>query len=194
MSKKNNNNVYISNVLTRKVKLPFNVLGNNIETNILQQLNNNLSGKCVCEGYIKKNSIKIINYSAGKIQDKYIIFDVSFNCELCRPVEGMEMCCIIKNKTRAGFRAAYYNKKGKKEELDNPVTIFIARDHHIKPRKNKSDDKNDIFKNTEIGDIIYIRVIGIRYQLNDDTISLLGEYLKNTCEKQKITVQKSKKK
>ena len=75
MSKKNNNGVYIRNILTRKVKLPFNVLGNNIESNILQQLNNNLSGKCVCEGYIKKNSIEIISYSAGKIQDKYIIFD-----------------------------------------------------------------------------------------------------------------------
>ena len=54
MSKKNNNSIYIRNILTRKVKLPFNVLGNNIESNILQQLNNNLSGKCVCEGYIKK--------------------------------------------------------------------------------------------------------------------------------------------
>tara|TARA_B100001029_G_C15056119_1_gene454501 strand:- start:877 stop:1455 length:579 start_codon:yes stop_codon:yes gene_type:complete len=187
-------NIYIKSILSRKVKLPFNILGNNIESNILEKLNENISGKCICEGYIKKNSIEILSYSAGHIMSKYVIFDVSFNCLLCSPVEGMEICCIIKNKTRAGFRAAYYNSKKKKEELDNPVTIFVARDHHIKPRKNNTSDKNDIFKNTNIGDIIYIRVIGIRYQLNDDSISLLGEYLKNTCEKQKLTIQKNKKK
>jgi len=195
MSKQNsNNNIYIRNILTRKIKLPFNMIGNNIDTNILEQLNHNLSGKCICEGYIKKNSIELLSYSAGQIYSKYVMFDVSFNCELCRPVEGMELCCIIKNKTRAGFRAAYYNIRKKKEVLDNPVTIFIARDHHIKPKKNKQEDKNDIFKTTNIGDIIYIRVIGIRYQLNDDSISLIGEYLKKTCEKQKLTIQKKKKK
>ena len=187
-------NIYSKSILSRKIKLPFNILGNNIETNILEKLNESISGKCICEGYIKKSSIEILSYSAGHIKSKYVVFDVSFNCLLCSPVEGMELCCIIKNKTRAGFRASYYNTKKKKEELDNPVTIFVARDHHIKPRKNNINDKNDIFKNTNIGDIIYIRVIGIRYQLNDESISLLGEYLKNTCEKQKLTIQNNKKK
>ena len=69
MSKKNNNSIYIRNILTRKVKLPFNVLGNNIESNILQQLNNNYQEN-VFVRVILKNSIEIISYSAGKIQDK----------------------------------------------------------------------------------------------------------------------------
>ena len=83
--------------------------------------------------------------------------------------------CISKY-LQVGIRAVYTNE-------ESPVTIYIARDHHI-----KNNDFNKIKEN----DILSIRVIGIRYQLNDENIHILAEYIK-TSDKKKQKLKYNKK-
>mgnify|MGYP004114249819 CR=1 FL=1 len=64
--------------------------------------------------------------------------------------------------SRAGIRAKYTR------EEESPITIFIARDHHY---------NNEEFSQKKEDDDINIKVIGIRYELNDETISVLGELI-----------------
>ena len=76
--KKRDLGIYSKNVLTRKVFLPFNVIGSNIIENIQQRLKYKLEGKCCKEGYIKPGSSKITNYSSGVLNEAKIIFDVIY--------------------------------------------------------------------------------------------------------------------
>ncbi len=151
--------VYMKNILNRRVLLPFNLLGGNLKKNLLVTLQNNLEGKCSTDGYIKNKSIQVISYSAGVIKNSDVFFDVMFECYICKPCEGTHIKCVVKNKTKAGIRAMI-------DSEESPVIVFIAREHHLK------DDK---FNKIKENDIINIKVIGIRYQLNDDFISILGE-------------------
>jgi len=48
------------------------------------------------------------------------------------------------------------------------LVIFIARDHHF---------QNAYFNNINESDIIHIRVIGQRYELNDKFISVIAEII-----------------
>ena len=50
----------------------------------------------------------------------------------------------------------------------SPLVIFIARDHHF---------QNAYFNNINESDIIHIRVIGQRYELNDKFISVIAEII-----------------
>ena len=118
-----------------------------------------MEGKCIAEGYIKKDSVEIVTYSSGVLKDNYAIFDVVFTCKICFPVEGMLIDCLAKNITKAGIRAET------NEEI-SPVTIFIARDHHF---------SNELFSQIKDDDEIRIRVIGQRFELNDRSISVIGE-------------------
>ena len=75
-------------------------------------------------------------------------------------MKGQVIKVKAKNITKAGIRATY-----DKEEI-SPITVFIARDHHynsVEFSKIKQDED------------ITIKVIGIRYELNDQNISVLGE-------------------
>ena len=92
-----------------------------------------------------------------------------FECLICHPIEGQIIKCKVENITRAGIRAIYF------KETKSPITIFIARDHHY---------DNKYFSTIKEEDVILIKVIGIRYELNDETISVLGE-LKQ--QKQRLT-------
>ena len=149
----------MQNILTQKVQLPFSTIGNNVAENLLLKLSEALDGKCIKEGYIKPNSIRMITYSAGVITDKHAVFTVMFECLICRPVEGMKFRVIIKNVTKAGVRC-------ETKEDKSPVIVFVARDHHYKSKD---------FAQLTVGQDIMVRVIGIRYELNDSYISVIAE-------------------
>ena len=169
---KKSRGIWMKNVLTRRILLPFHSVGSNIRENIQAKIEENLYNKCSKEGYIKNKSIKILSYSSGLVEANNVSFEVMFECDICHPVEGQIIKCQAKNITRAGIRAVYTR------ETPSPITIFIARDHHY---------KNESFLKVKENEDITVRVIGIRYELNDETIAVLGE-LKNKVESKKTKV------
>ena len=174
-SKKGKKDIWMLNVLTRRMLLPFYSIGNNIRENIQDKLEKKLYNKCSKEGYIKNESIKILSYSSGVVEGNDVVFDVMFECEICRPVEGQIIKCTVKNITRAGIRAVYIKEKV------SPITIFIARDHHY---------NNAEFLRVKEEEDIVVKVIGIRYELNDESISVIGELKpsKNNKARTKVTI------
>ena len=168
-SKRKGKSIYSLNMLTRKVVLPFSSIGNNLNIVLKNKLESELYNKCCKEGYIKSGSIRLSSYSSGTVEGNNVSFDVLFECLVCHPIEGQLIKCKVINITRAGIRAEYF------KEEKSPITIFVARDHHY-------DNKQ--FSAVKEEDIIQIKVIGIRYELHDDFISVLGEL---KTQKQRIT-------
>lgn len=155
--------IYGLNVLKRRVYLNISEIGRNLMAIIQLKLQNDYEGKCTNEGYIKNNSIRIITHSSGIINEDSIYFDAVFECLVCCPVEGMNINnCVIKNITKAGIKAEI------SEDNETPIIIFIARDHHY--------DKQ-YFSSLKVEDTISIKVIGIRYELNDSNISLIANII-----------------
>ena len=161
-SSKRGKSLWMKNVLTRNIVIPFKSIGGNIIEIIKKKLELTLYNKCCPEGYIKNGSINILTHSSGEVKASDILFTVMFECLICRPVEGQVIKVKAKNITKAGIRAIY-----DKEEI-SPITVFIARDHHY---------NNEEFSQKKEDDDIKIKVIGIRYELNDETISVLGELI-----------------
>lgn len=154
--------VYIDSMLTKKILLSIVEIGRNIKENIQKKLSTQMEGKCIEEGFIRPGSIRIVNYSSGLINTEYIEYQVVFSCKICHPVEGMIVECLTKTITKAGIHA---------EVIDGeivPVTIFIARDHHNMDRYFQSIKENIT---------IYTKVIGIRYELNDPYVCVIGKLL-----------------
>jgi DNA-directed RNA polymerase subunit E'/Rpb7 len=160
--------IYSRGLLTRKIVLPINVIGKNLDDVIETYIQNNFEGKCVVEGYVKPNSSKIIRYSSGVIErGNKIVFEVVFECDICLPVEGMLITCSVKNVVKAGFRTEVAN------EVPSPVVAFVAKEHHYNAQQ---------FNEIQVGDTINIRVIGQRFELNDKYISVIGELVKEKPE------------
>ena len=160
--------VYSRCLLTRKIVLPINFVGKTLDETIENYIKNNFEGKCVVEGYVKRDSSKIIKYSSGIIErGNKIIFDVIFECDICLPVEGMIIPCLVKNVVKAGVRAEVAN------EVPSPVIVFVAKDHHYNINQ---------FNDIQVGDNINVRVIGQRFELNDKYVSVIGELIKEKPE------------
>jgi hypothetical protein len=72
----------------------------------------------------------------------------------------MRISCAVKNITNAGILAHV------DEGEYSPLNIFIARDHHY---------NIPYFSELKEKDIIMVRVIGQRFELNDPFVSVIGE-------------------
>lgn len=160
---KKDENIYSNAIISKSICLSFINIGSDLKNTFSKILKEQNEGKCIEEGYVKPNSIKILSYSCGEINGSTVCFNIIFECEICFPVEGMYINCVAKNITKAGIKAEIDTYS---EEEKSPLIIFLARDHNYLIKK---------FSNISINDKIRIRVIGQRFELNDEYISVLGE-------------------
>ena len=169
--------VYVKSMLTMKVPLSIVEVGKNVMPNLEKVISSKTEGKCIAEWFIRPNSVKVLTYSSGNINGDIIEFQTVFECMICHPVEGMLIECDTKTITKAGIHAEVVDRDG-----TVPVTVFVARDHHL-------NDKN--FNNVKENTKITIRVIGIRYELNDPYICVIGKLVEEN--KSNRPYEKSKK-
>jgi DNA-directed RNA polymerase subunit E'/Rpb7 len=171
--------IYSRCLITRNIVLPITSIGTNIREIINKKINDNYEGKCLVEGFIEKNSTKIVSHSSGLIQrGTNITFVVVFECNVCFPVEGTLISCVAKNITKAGIRAE------SSDEIPSPIVVFIARDHHY---------NSESFNEIKEGDKFTARVIGQRFELNDKYISIIAELkVERKIERKPIGSKKAK--
>jgi len=155
-----NAGIYSRCMLSHPVVLNVKYIGKNLKSILERSVKTSIEGKCIVEGFVKTESAKIISYSCGVVQGENVKFEVALECQVCYPVEGMLINCIARNITKAGIRAE------SSEESPSPIICFISRDHHI----NSSQ-----FNSINEGDTFISRVIGQRFEINDDYVSIIGE-------------------
>jgi DNA-directed RNA polymerase subunit E'/Rpb7 len=162
---------YIKSLLEQKVFLKITDVGNNIKPNLERIISSKVEGKCTVEGYIKPDSVQIINYSSGKVNGEYVEYHAMYECMVCHPVEGLEIECTCKTLTKAGIHAEVIDQAG-----NIPITIFISRDHHM--------NHHEFGLVKETGKIL-VKIIGIRFELNDPFICAIGKLLQRVEDTQK---------
>jgi len=154
--------VYSLSQITKKIVLPINAIGRNLQKTIEETIAAMVEGKCIVEGYVKPRSVRVITFSSGLIKGTDVVFDVVIECEVCFPVAGMLFNCVAKNITKAGIRAESV------EEIPSPFILFVARDHYY---------ASDYFNSIEENEKFVAKVIAQRFELNDKYVSIIAELI-----------------
>lgn len=159
--------IYIKSTLTTKLSLHITEVGKNTKKNLEDTLKKRISNKCIIEGFVSPNSIKIVTYSSGSVNSDNIDFHIVYDCFVANPVEGMLIECVAKTITKAGIHAQVIDQDG-----NIPITVFVARDHH---------HIDSYFQSIKETHPITVKVIGSRYELYDPFICVIAE-LVNTAQ------------
>lgn len=163
----NNDNLQISlfnkSTIHTSIQLPFNVVGKTIQEVLTTYIKQLYEGKCIKEGYVRPNSIKLIQFSSGICCGENILFHIVYQAMICYPIEGTKIVIEITNITKAGIR-------GKSRDPTSPIDVFIARDHNV---------LEDYINKYQIGDNIFVEIIGQRFEINDTSISIIAEIVEN---------------
>ena len=149
--------------ITKTINLPIIAIDNQLRQTIQRTIASMIEGKCIVEGLVKSDSVKVITYSSGLISGNKLIFDAVIECEVWFPVAGALINCVAKNINKGGIQA---------ESIDlnpSPFIIHISRDHF---------NTSNYFNSIKEGDQITVNVIAHRFELNDRFISIIGELVK----------------
>ncbi len=175
-------NIYNAEILTFKVKFKFNDLTQNLNEKFIQYARKNIMGKCHKEGYISNNHIRIINYSSALLDGHNVYFNVNYEFMVCYPYEGMVLSCKIQNITKISVKGIL-----SEDDNENPIIVFASRIHNenilsdideIDEENNEDIDRNKI-NAIKINNIMKVKVIGFRFEINDPYLSVLGEIIKD---------------
>lgn len=164
--KKNEYSVYARNMISAKIHLSMREVGDSTKQNLERKIVQKTEGKCIPEGYVRPDSVKIITYSSGVVKMNLIEFQVVFECLICNPVEGQIVECTTKTITKAGIHAEVMT-----DRKFVPMKIFVARDHNY---------ANRLFGNITENETISVRIIGKRFELNDPYIVAIASLVDNT--------------
>ena len=150
-----------------------NELDSNFEKTILKKVKNMYENVCSKHGYIKNNSIKILERSIGTINNQHFNANIRFQlkciAEICNPIQGSIIKCKVKAKNSLGLLAeGYYDKIPILEIIVPKISAGIQSEINI--------------DTVTIGQEIKIEVCGKKYQLFDKHISIIGKAIKDKDE------------
>jgi DNA-directed RNA polymerase subunit E'/Rpb7 len=161
--KKAEYSVYARNMISIKVHLKMSEIGDSTKLNLERKIVQRTEGKCIPEGYVRPDSVKIVTYSSGVIKMNLVEFQVVFECLICNPVEGQIVECMTKSITKAGIHAEVMT-----DRKFIPMKIFVARDHNY---------ANRMFGDVKEDETISVRIIGKRFELNDPYIVAIASLM-----------------
>jgi DNA-directed RNA polymerase subunit E'/Rpb7 len=102
INNENNNetNIYFNNILIKRLCIKAKYLNEHIDEYINNYLKSNVEGKCIDEGYVEPNSIKVIKKSVGLILGSRftgdVTYDIIYTANVCNPVTGNIINCKVK--------------------------------------------------------------------------------------------------
>ena len=163
--------LYHATRIRRKLCIPFSAITdfNYVEAHLMKVISNEMDGRCIAEGFVEPGSCKMRSYSTGTFAAGNIRFDLEIECMLCCPKEGTVMNCIAKTVTQAGIRAHACSEP-------TPVVIYVSREMHDAASATRMMTNNTVSMDTiKPGDVMQVRVVGKRFELNDKHVSIIGD-------------------
>ncbi len=129
---------------------------------LIQKLRTKLEGRCSQHGYVVPKSLKLLSRSLGQAEKGRFtgdfIFYVKAEGKVYYPPEGLVVEGEVIRKNKMGLYVI----------LHNAIRIMILRDLHI---------GNEEFNKADIGDRIQIEIKKSQFQVNDEFITCIGQFI-----------------
>lgn len=160
------NYIFNKKTLERNICIKANQVNKNINETLEKILNENISGICIEEGYVKPNSCKILLRSEGNIDissfKSTIYYTIKYEALICNPVEGDKIKCYVSDVNKTNIRGYVVS------EDESPLNIFLPKQHN---------SGNEDYINIKEGDLIEIMIMNKKYEYLDREILVIGKFI-----------------
>lgn len=155
------------------VKLSPKFLDTEYITHITNTLKRKYEGVCSKFGYIKNDSIKVLNVKQGVVERStfhgYVVFEVEFSAMICNPGIKSVVRCTVKNINSFGILGV----SGIQEKSGFKAILNIIVPKHNNQQSTLSDN-SALLDRISINDEIFVEILGKKYILNNKNINVFG--------------------
>jgi len=162
---------YISEqLLTTNLFVNASQVNKNIDNVIKENLKEQLEGLCYEDGYIVKDSVKIINRSMGKIvvndNVSSVSYSIRYKANIISPSEGDVIESYVSNINKMGVVSYIKLSEGDSSE-ESPIVIMIPKDYFDSSIYNVDD--------INVGQQLNVIVVGSRIKYRSEKIQIIAK-------------------
>jgi len=162
---------YISEqLLTTNLFVNASQVNKNIDNVIKENLKEQLEGLCYEDGYIVKDSVKIINKSMGKIvvndNVSSVSYSIRYKANIISPSEGDVIESYVSNINKMGVVSYIKLSEGDSSE-ESPIVIMIPKDYFDSSIYNVDD--------INVGQQLNVIVVGSRIKYRSEKIQIIAK-------------------
>lgn len=162
----------VEQLLKTNLEIDPNEINNNIENSIREKMKNKIEGLCFEDGYVLKDSVKIINKTMGKIvindNKSSVRYGITYKAKIISPSEGDIMESYISNINKMGV-VCYIKIKETDTSQESPIVIMVPRDYFKESIFNIDD--------LHVGQKMSIIIVGSRVKYRSDKVQVIGKPL-----------------
>ena len=162
--------IYKNNIIKTTVSLKPLELSKDIDGILEGKLKDLYEGKCIKEGYVRKNSISIKKRSIFGIlengpTDGTVNYDIIYSAEICNPNENDIIEIKITKSTKVGLI-------GESLDNDNILQVFLPIEYHQDDEILETISQKVVDREQNI--TAKIEVICKKFNYNDKKIVIIG--------------------
>jgi len=156
-------------LLTTNLFVNASQVNKDIDNVIKDNLKEQLEGLCYEDGYIVKDSVKIINKSMGKIvvndNVSSVSYSIKYKAKIISPSDGDIIETYVSNVNKMGVVAYIKLSDGDSSE-DSPLIIMIPREYFEKSIYNVDD--------INVGQKLNVIVVGSRIKYRSEKVQIIA--------------------
>ena len=161
---------YISEqLLTTNLFVNASQVNKNIDTVIKENLKEQLEGLCYEDGYIVKDSVKIINKSMGKIvvndNVSSVSYSIRYKAKIISPSDGDVIESYVANTNKMGIVAYIKLSEGDSSD-ESPIVIMVPKEYFDMSIYN--------FEDINVGQKLNVVVVGTRIKYRSEKIQIIA--------------------
>lgn len=161
-------NIYETRQLTTSLSIPPKMFNySDVNNIILTKLKKKVEGKCISDGYIKEESVKIISRSLGMLLnhdfDSNVNYEILYSAEVCNPREGQLIEAIVNTVDETNTVCYYMN-----EDM-SPIEIYLFKQHYL---------ENQEYAVLKSGDRIIVKILETQIEFGSTKILAIAEFIK----------------
>ena len=162
---------YISEqLLTTNLFVNASQVNKNIDTVIKENLKEQLEGLCYEDGYIVKDSVKIINKSMGKIvvndNVSSVSYSIRYKAKIISPSDGDVIESYVANTNKMGIVAYIKLSEGDSSD-ESPIVIMVPKEYFDMSIYN--------FEDINVGQKLNVGVVGTRIKYRSEKIQIIAK-------------------
>ena len=157
-------------LLTTNLFVRASQVNKNIDNVIKENLKEQLEGLCYEDGYIVKDSVKIINKSMGKIvvndNVSSVSYSIKYKAKIISPSEGDIIESFVSNVNKMGV-VSYIKLSDVGGSEDSPIIIMIPREYFEQSIYN--------FDDINVGQKLNVVVVGSRIKYRSEKVQIIAK-------------------
>lgn len=172
-------NLFTRFLVSERIKLRPHELNGAFEDTILLRLRERCEGKCTRNGYVRRGSVRTFKISPGQLESNSlngdVVFAAVFECDACNPARGQTLTATVRNFNKFGVMASAGTRDADDRGGFSHVLSIIIPKHSSTGGAQSVADLDAV----AVGDKLVTEIVGVKYELNDPRISVIGRALQH---------------